>query len=277
MTLAVSAFATHTQSPSAHRALMTQWIQVQNKTWHAWPMGGRRTCCGRVNVEHLRAQPARAIRPAVPEGHRVVVCKACEHSTADVMPRSPGASTVVLQWERYLWRCLERTRARVPHAVLRTLAERLAEAGTPLDPAACELYVEVQALMLRPVRMRPRGSTKTITTIPHLQAAVNLLPVNEQALARIAHAIRCWRQVTQREVNSDERYHTDRVITTMLQIPDPALYIQHLHDRGLQNIAVIFHPNTLARARKDTALRGIFAGSHAYWERTSSQLNVLRD
>ena len=60
----------------------------------------------------------------------------------------------------------------------------------------------------------------------------------------------------------------------MLAIPAPDPYIQHLHSKGLTNLALMFHPNTLERRKKDSAVRGVFSGGGDYWEQASDQITA---
>jgi hypothetical protein len=70
------------------------------------------------------------------------------------------------------------------------------------------------------------------------------------------------------------------VLDVMLQVPDAEAYVRHLAGRGFTALGAMFHPNVLARAKKDPALRGAFAAygtGAAYWERTKDQLHVITD
>ena len=65
------------------------------------------------------------------------------------------------------------------------------------------------------------------------------------------------------------------VVATMLSLPtDIESYIRHTATRGLTSLAQMFHPDVLARASRDPELRGVFAGTDAYWEQNRDSLKV---
>lgn len=251
------------------------WILTTAGKWHAWPEGGRRTFCGKVNAEHLRDTPAVQIASDVSVGENI--CTTCAKKTGKSAAYAIDDGPT-LAWFGYLRRHLTHVRAKVADATVEELARLLAEVGPPNDPVAVEVFEQVRTILLRPHHSKQRKIKReyTVITIPHLKGALAKLPPKTGALQRIAATLRIWRTVT-RDDPSRQNFHADRVVETMLQIPDPEAYIKHLYARGLPALAAMFHPNTLARAKKDTALRGAFAGSNEYWDNTADQLNIVSD
>jgi hypothetical protein len=165
----------------------------------------------------------------------------------------------------------EASRIRVADVTIEKLAVLLAEVGPPGAFESTAVYDQVQLLLLK-----PSWSRNKIASLPHLKAALELLPPKTGALQRVADTVRAYRNITHRNLNTDN-FHADRVVEVLLQIPTPEPYIRHLNSRGLTHLAAMFHPNTLERAKKDPTLRGLFAGSNEYWDRTTSQLNIVSD
>lgn len=233
--------------------------------------------CGRVNIEHLRRTPCAQIAAKVPTDGDV--CVSCSKKTghAAVVPSNVDAGTAA--WIGSLRKQFHRMHAQVAEETIVMLASRLAEVGPPESAAAREVFDQIQGLLLKPLFTRRKHglrNTRTTVTIPHLQDALDKLPPNTAALRQIASTMRCWRSVTQRDTAND-KFRSDHVVDTILQIPTPEPYIRHLLARGLPHLAAMFHPNTLARAKKEPTLRGVFAGSATYMERTASQLNIVTD
>ncbi len=255
--------------------MTTAWIQTGGGKWHVWPTGGRRSICGRLNVEHLRARPAKSIT-ATPPDASADVCADCARKAHRPRPVHPEEQ--IEAWMGIIRRHLLRVRVRVADVTVAELARRLAEIGSPETAEAREVFEQVRVLLLRPTATRVRGAKKTMTisTIPYLKEALAKLPAHAGALTEVAAAMRCWRAITQRDPTAD-RFRPDRVIETMFQVPVLEPYIRHLNAKGLPHLASMFHPNTLARAKRDTALRGLFTGSNTYWDATAEQLNIVRD
>jgi hypothetical protein len=152
---------------------------------------------------------------------------------------------------------------------------RLADVGTPSDPEAVAVYEQLRTLLLTP-RFRRRNGRSTLQ-ITHLREALDALPPDAAVLRQVAETMRLWQKITGRSVKQD-RFQADRVIKTMLEVPEPEAYIRHLDAQGLPHFAAMFHPNTLERARKAPALRGVFdARNTEYWQQLRGQLNVVED
>lgn len=250
-----------------------RWILT--KKWHAWPLTGRRTLCGTVTVEHLRESPAQRIERTPPVD--ADFCQNCKRKAGIVTPSSLAATEAA--WMGHLRRHLTRVRVRVAEATLVELAGLLAEVGAPESSAGRDVFDQVRSLLLTPMRRTSRsaaGRTVTVVTLPYLKETIAKLPPRTGALTQIAAALRCYRTITRRDPTTD-RFRPDRVVEVMLQLPTPEPYIRHLLDRGLPHLAAMFHPNTLARAKRETALRGLFAGTNDYWTDTSQQLNVITE
>lgn len=252
-----------------------KWLQGSTGKWHAWPRGGRRSLCGTLTVEHLRAQPAIQITEVFPEGQDL--CQSCRRAACVVDPKD-SVQGVAGAWVGLLRRHMAHVHVRIAEATLRELANRLAEVGSPDSAEAREVYNQIKSLFLTPLRRttKKNGKTLTIVTLPYLTEAVAKLPPNTHALEQIASTLRTWRSITQRDPSID-RCRPDLVVEVMLQLPSkPESYIRHLNARGLPNLAAMFHPNTLQRAKKETSLRGMFAGTTEYWNDTEDQLNIIR-
>lgn len=256
------------------------WVRVHARVWHAWPKGGRRSLCGRLNVEHLREASAAALqlqssRPSMDQQ----LCATCGKKSGATIAAPTAPNEIAAAWRLHLGLYLQRAHVRTSSAVVALLADRLAEIGPPTDAEAQAIFNQVRCLLLRPLtqrRARRDGRATTTRTLPHVKAALEAIPARHGALRDIATTVRTWHEITQRPIEV-ESFHPVRVVTTMVQVPAPAPYIRHLVSRGLVALAVVFHPNTLERARKDPALRGLFAGSVDYWNRTSDQLRIVRD
>lgn len=240
--------------------------------------------CGRVNIEHLRESPAIKIAgaPVDEEGAGFIeICGTCARKTNfDYQPPAPAVGDATqAAWMGHLRRHLTRVHVRVADATVQELASRLAEVGAPESEEAREVFDQIRVLLLTPTFKRvkgPKGRTTTLTTLPHLKETLKKLPPRRGILIQIAAALRTWRLITHRDPTAD-RFRSDRVIETMLQIPSPEAYIKHLNSRGLPHLAAMFHPNTLARAKNEASLRGLFAGSNEYWDNSTAQLNIVRD
>lgn len=251
--------------------MITHWVLSYLGKWHAWPDKGRQTLCGRLNVEHLRQGAATKISDDTPApGKAEKFCLYCARK-AGISLSPPHADPCVGAWIGLLKIKLRHTHIRVADSVIEQLATLLAEVGPPGSFEGSEVFEQVQQLLLKPSWTRNK-----IASLPHLKAALALLAVTTGSLQRVADTVRAYRSITNRSLVLDN-FHADRVIEIILQIPTPEPYIRHLNSRGLTHFAAMFHPNTLERARKDPTLRGLFAGSNEYWDRTTSQLNIVSD
>lgn len=256
------------------------WLQLRTKKWHAWPHGGTRSVCGTVTADDLRITAAKQIKAVLPVGE--VMCGSCARSLGSRAPTPTDPKgrldAQACAWLALLRKHLVRVRVRVRVAELRALATRLAAVGPTADPDAVAVYEQIRVLLLTPRRHKRRNG-HTVMKITHLREALEALGPTPQALIHVAAAMKAWRHITEREVSRGERFRADTVITSMLAVPAPTPYIQHLHAKGLSNLALMFHPNTLERRKKDAALRGIFSGSGDYMQRTADQLaaQILTD
>lgn len=254
-----------------------RWILRLNNTWHCWPTRGRSTYCGRINVEHLRVTPAVAITDAPALDGKI--CTACARKSGYVSPAATCADASTGAWIGVISRHLIHVNVRVAADSVGELARRIAEVGSPGDAEARELFERIRPVLLRPVWVKKKylsGKERSTASVPHLKESLALLPPEPGALRKVAAAITAWQQVTRRDPMV-EKYNLARVIGAMLSVPDPTLYVTHLHGRGLPTLAAMFHPNTLERARRETALRGMFAGGSQYWQNTMSQLHIIED
>jgi hypothetical protein len=237
------------------------WARLPWEPWHAWPIGGKESLCGALSKGTVRVfQDVLEASQSLPAQD---VCAPCQNQ---------------LQWLGLISRHLLAVRAKLAEDGRRALAARLAEIGSPEDVAAREVWVEMQQFLLAPWRCsrhNGNGRSYTTTTLPCVDMALAIVAPGTQGLLRLAGALRTFRTVT--GVTSYGRYHADQVVQAVLEIPDIEAYVRHLKGRGLDSLAAVFHPNTLARARREPALRGVFAGTGAYWEATKDQLNIVEE
>lgn len=248
------------------------WVLVSTDRWHAWGVGSYQTVCGKVSTRDLSKRPAKAIADAPPEG--AVVCLLCERaigSTNIPCSTKKPLGGVAGVWLGLLRKHLLHVRARVAEPTLRELATRLSMIGAPGDPSTVVIYDQIRALLLTPRYQRRRGPF-TVMQITRLKEALEALPPTTEALHHVATATKMWRRITGRQISSSERFKADTVVRTMLQVPNPEAYIEHLYSRGLYDLALMFHPNTLESRKKDAALRGVFGGGSEYARRTAVQL-----
>ncbi len=253
---------------------MIRWLLVRTGKWHAWLYGAHRTVCGALNAQDLERIPAQRITSTPdPQGNFCKTClKKLPPGDRPSEPRTTHANPIVGQWLMFLRRHISRSKVRVNQADLEALAERLASIGGPGNEAALTVYEQLRRLILTPRYTKTQSGT-VVPRLRKLKEALALLPVADPSrLRHIAESLVLWRKITGREVERNERFQPDTVIATMLEIPDPEPYIQHLHQQGLDALALVFHPNTLARRKEDAAVRGVFAHSGDYWKDTADQL-----
>jgi hypothetical protein len=274
-----------------------RWLKTAEGVWHCWLRGSRSTRCGLMNAEHLRMRPAALIAP-VPEysdGDRL--CGHCRRLVGSAVVGVSGVLTTAgagsnsltsandaarADWLGVLQRHFERFSARgVSTSDLTTLSVCFAELGAPVKGSDAQIaFEQLKDFLLRPTwtRKQTAGSTvvRTYAYVPHLKSAVSALHSDAKALKHCSTALEAWQRITGRVVTLD-RCHVDRVISVMLQVPNPELYVTHLHTRHVVHLAAVWHPNTLLRAQREPALRGLFAGSTSYWATTKDKLNMLTD
>lgn len=229
-------------------AAKEHWLQHPSSgTWHLWRNGTPQSACGSMTKEHL---PAPAVSGKPPAG-LVGACTKCVAS-AGGWPAA-GTAECAAFWVGKIKLQANRARVKLDRWAVEDFADMLSLLGCG-TPEANETFAAVTSVLLRPVTVRERG--KTFTSFPKFRESVDLL-LSREKLLHVAVALRTWRSVTGRDVGRD-RFSPDRVIETMLSVDDPEPYVRQLHGRGLSHLAAVFHPNTLERARKDPALRGVF-------------------
>jgi len=139
--------------------------------------------------------------------------------------------------------------------------------GPPGSDRGAALWRIAAPLLLLPWWKR-RGS---------FAAAVRILFQEcDGGLAKVLHAATVWQKTTNRRFE-DDLYKTDRVLEVMLQVPDPEPYVRHLKSRGLEHLAAVFHPNTLARAKTEAGLRGVFNKTNEYWNEAKDHITVVEE
>lgn len=247
------------------------WVLHRSGNWHAWPPRGLRSMCGTVTLDDLRVTPAQRIANTLPNG--ATLCGSCSRRLGPLAPATcvAGVSSSVGEWLGFLRRHLKRAGVDLARRDEIDLAERLTTLGPPSSAEARAAFDYIRELLLTP-RYNRRAGGRVTQKVTRLRETLALLPPDPQALAHVVAAMRAWRQITGRAVERATRFRPDTVVATMLEIPAPEAYIRHLHAKGLTELAMIFHPNTLARHKGDASLRGLFGGSAEYWERTAAQL-----
>jgi hypothetical protein len=233
-----------------------RWLQLQSRTWHAWKQGDPGSVCGVVSVEHIRTNPARAVadRPPPPDTWDTdPVCLSCIKRLGWTMGKT--AEEIADLWVSKIKMNARRARTKIKLEDAEDFADLLARVGPPGTAAADAIFNEVASVLLRPVRSSARG--QAWSTFPRFREAVALIPPSREKLEHLAATIRAWRQITGRLPDRD-KFNTERVIQTMLQVPEPEAYVKRLAEQGMTPLGVVFHPNTLDGARRDPGLRGIF-------------------
>lgn len=249
-----------------------RWLLTHTGRWHAWPARAPSTLCGTLNIEDLRRHPAREIVPGLEPQHRATACRSCLRQCEEASPAPSGGDDATAEWLGYLRLHAKRMHVVSAGRALEDLASMLGGAGRPTDKAAQELYDSIRILMLTPMRVG------RVRRFHRMREALDLLRAEPDGLIRIGAAMLCWRTVV---LNGgvpprEMRWRPDAVIKSMLQVPNPEPYVRHCAAKGLQALGVMWHPNVVARAKRDASLRGVFNGGSAYWDRTKSQLKVIR-
>lgn len=245
------------------------WVLYPPKRkFHAWRHGDRESVCGTLTVAQLRERPASNMVERLEDGQ--LPCGTCRR----IVEMGKQAGSPAAAWLGFIVRHLKRMHCTAPRLDLEAVAALLVETGPPDDPAALELFEQVKTLLLTPMRVRA-GNGKEYQRLVGLRDALAQLAPKSGSLAMVAAALRCWRNVMGR--TNPGHFRPDRVIEVMLQVPEPEVYLKHMKERGLEPLGVAFHPNVLARAKKEPSLRGLFGGSSDYWKRTADQLNVVTD
>lgn len=250
------------------------WVQATTRLWHAWPRGGIRSMCGKLSRDGLQAAPAKAIATVLPTDAQL--CGGCRLklgalAPATTLPKSITPGTGAAEWFGFLRRHLMRARVHLNAEDQALLASRLASLGACTDPQARAAFEQVRELLLTP-RGNHRNGGHATTKIVGFRKALDALPPDPLALARVAAAMRAWHRITGRRVTGNTRFNPEVVIAAMLSVPAPEPYIEHLFRGGVSELAMLFHPNTLARHKQTSALRGVFGGGTDYWQDTAAQL-----
>lgn len=250
-------------------ATTVHWILYPaKKRWHAWRHGERESVCGTLTASHLRERAATSVLESLDDG--MLPCGTCKR----IVDMGSQAGSPAAAWLGFISRHLKHKHCTAPRQDLEAVAALLVETGPPDDPHALELFEQVKALLLTPMRVRA-GNGKEYMRLVGLRDALALLAPRSGSLAAVAAIFRCWRNVMGRQ--DPGRFRPDRVIEVMLQVPEPEAYLKHMKARGLEPLGVAFHQNVLARAKKEPALRGLFGGSTDYMKQTADQLNVVTD
>lgn len=201
------------------------------------------------------------------------MCQNCRGAVN--LPPPAVVDGAVAAWTGYVRAHLRREGLRLAERDVLALAAHLAEVGPPTDAPARAVWEQVRVVLLTPLVKRGTDG-RSVRTLAGVRAALAKLPPNGGAMTRVAAAMQCWRRVAGRTAALG-RYRPDRVVETMLQVPDPEPYVQQLNAQGVHQLARVWHPDTLARARRDPKLHGVFAGTGDYWDQIGGQLDVARD
>lgn len=253
------------------------WIFGRTKKWHAWPVRGEGSLCGAVTAQQVReALQKRQLEisdtPPVQTGRNL--CELCRRK-AGVVAETKGLSADAALWMPHLLAHGTRMRVNYPRDELEELAERLATIGPPTSLEAQTVYMQLQKLILTPLAVSVGSGRRDVKSF-HLRAAVQALPPSATALRQVANALKIWSRVTGRGLVR-EKLSPATVLQVMLEVPQLEPYVSRLHAQGMSNLRAMFHPSTLEWARKDPTLRGMFAGTDAYWDKTADTLNVVAE
>ena len=243
------------------------WVLYPTKRkWHAWRTGEKECICGTLTVAHLKEH---ALSGVVNElSDEQVPCGSCRR----ILERGNSPASA---WIGFIRRHIKHQHCAMPaQDDLDAVAELLIETGPPDDPAAVELFEQIKTLLLTPMRFKTETGRER-RRIVGLKESLALLAPRSGSLAAVAAIFRCWRTVMGRQ--DPGHFRADRVIEGMLQVPEPEAYLQYCKTNGLEPLGVAFHPNVLARAKREPALRGMFGGSGEYWKSTAGQLNIVTD
>jgi hypothetical protein len=201
----------------------------------------------------------------------VVVCVNCRRLAR--LPFAPvGLTTEAAAWYAPLMRHVVRSHVHHAPVLVAAMAERLALLGAPTDPAAAATYAQLRKL-LEPNTVQTAAGQKVRSL--GLRQLVEALPMDGPALHRIGTGLATWERLTGHAVLR-ERFNPGTVVSVLLQIPRVVPYIERMQRKGMTALAQMFYPTTLAMARKDPALRGLWHEAPAYWGGGSEALEVVR-
>lgn len=251
--------------------MTTHWIKMRGRRWHSWEHGAERSTCGRVSRDDLISRPPKQILAELPPEFLVETCTTCRRKSLN----GTAENDTTAVWLGYVRLHFRRSRVRMADVHLASLARLLAEQiGAPSESDAVESWELIRESLLAPWVGGHGG--KKFRAMPGLKDALALMRTEREGLRRVVEAMTVWRRLAGLEARLGST-RPDRIVSVILQIPDPETYVRHLVGRGLTTMSAVFSPGTLDRAKKESALRGMWSGSSDYWKRTSNQLNVITD
>lgn len=255
---------------------MTKWILTRNGKWHAWPHGGQTTLCGTINLHTIRTHPARQVSRTIPEEDpRFPICQRCRSKVG--IPKAQLASgSPQNRWMGHLRAHTRRIHVRVSERDLGVLGTLLDEIGPPGTPEGQEIFRAVRILLLSPVRSQTAGG-RSVTRLPRLRSTLDLLSQRPGSLRHVATAFLVWERLSPQ--SGPGHFKPDQVATVMLALSTAGVevYVQRVVSGGITALGAVFHPNTLDRAKRTGAIRGIFRGTETYWNQTRDQLRIVSD
>jgi hypothetical protein len=144
--------------------------------------------------------------------------------------------------------------------------EALEQVGPPDSPAALKVYQAVSAVFLRPYRTwvppKPGRSGRHVTVLRSFKEAVGLVVPDAGKLRQVATCVETWQRLNPARDIGKERFDLKNVVEGMLAIPGHAAepYVERLCEKFDDDpaIARVFFPVTVARSRKDPALKGLW-------------------
>jgi len=260
----------------------SHWILHRSGKWHLWRHGEPQSFCGRMTLTRFRSRPPLLIvdtndeeagPPMAMLDYETTPCLRCLTSIAGEPPSPvPGWDQ---EWMIKLNLRLQNLRVRVAGETKARLVRLLSELGPPTHPGAGRIFEALSELLLHPTTWTQRG--QRIRTLPRLREALDQIPPSAVALHQLANTLGTWKVITGLTVNG-ERFTSKTVVETILVLPEDARpYIQHLAKRQATSLALMFHPNTVARAKREPALRGFFAPPQATWDPTGEVLDLVTD
>ena len=247
---------------SAREPQSPRWLRHAGEPWHGWLPGARASLCNEITLYDLATTPVAAAVSQLPTGAQDVLCPACAEKAGVCGLLSSEAVSAL--WEGLIRKQFKRHRLRLAaREDIEDFADLLSRLGPPSSPEAAYVWRHLVTVIFKPYKSRRTdavsGKQRIVTVLPSFKSIVaQRLPPDPDKLRQVAETIALWCRVTGKNP-TEERFNPDKVIQTILEIPEPVAYVTRLKEvLESANLALMFHPTTLSRARKDPALRGLW-------------------
>lgn len=173
---------------------------------------------------------------------------------------SKQPAPIVRQWFRYVAMHVKQSRIRVARDVQIKFAAYMALLGPPDNFQASQAFWWIQPLFFH----KDRG--------PRWSSALEVIPPTAEVMQRVVECCRvvapCFKNI------KNDRFQLDKVVAVMVQIPDPAFYVDRCVKAGIVNVGAIFHQNTFDHARK--RVRGALGTLARDAEQHGAQLHEIQ-